>query len=165
MKVDAINDFLRFVRKEVFPAITDLGKLSDPQRIHVQKLVYTNLVDRFDTLVDSTILENCRNDALVEEASKNMVGMITEAELFRLLMNAETLQGALSTRLQDVLRTSVLRQRHSKKLQTLFKVATPDIDCWNKPRVNPATGEILESIKPPNRQQLNRTGFLGGLIP
>lgn len=153
MQTKTIRDFQKFVNSEVTPAITDLGKLDDRHRIHVQKLVYTNLVDRFDTMVDSTILENCREDVLVDEATKDLTGAITESDLVRLLMHAETLQEALSTKLRNSLRNSVLRQRHSKKLQTLFKVIKPDVNCWSVPRVNPANGEILEKITPPNKQQ------------
>lgn len=153
MKTETIKDFQRFVIKEVLPAIADLGKLSEAQRIHVQKLVYTNLVDRFDTLVDTTILTNCREDILVEEASKDLRGSITEADLVRLLMNSATLQDALDSKLQGALRNSVLRQRHSKKLETLFRVFAPELKATGKPRVNPATGEILDDIKPSNNQQ------------
>lgn len=72
MNTESVKDFQRFVSKEVRPAIKDLEKLSEAQRIHVQKLAYTNLVDRFDTLVDTTILDNCREDYLVDEASKDL---------------------------------------------------------------------------------------------
>jgi hypothetical protein len=153
VKIDAIKDFQRFVNKEVLPAIADLGKLSEAQRIHVQKLVYTNLVDRFDTLVDTSILDNCREDFLVEEASKDLTGSITEADLVRLLMNAATLQDALNNKLKGALRNSVIRQRHSRKLETLFKVFLPEMKNLNKPRVNPATGKILGDFKPTNNQQ------------
>ena len=163
MLVQAIQTFQRFVNKEVKPAIADLDKLAEAQRIHVQKLVYTNLVDRFDTLVDSTLLDNCRKEVLVNEASKDLTRTITEADLVRLLMHAdtlETLQEALSTKLKSALRNSVLRQRHSRKLETLFRVAMPELQCWSKPRVNPTTGEILAEIKPANhRQPLSLCGY------
>jgi hypothetical protein len=156
----AVKDFQRFVKKEVLLAIADLGKLSEAQRIHVQKLVYTNLVDRFDTLVDTTILCNCREDVLVDEASKDLTGSITEADLVRLLMHSATLQAALDTKLQGALRNSALRQRHSKKLETLFRVFAPDLKATGKPRVNPATGEILDEIRPANnRQPLSICGY------
>jgi hypothetical protein len=156
----AVKDFQRFVKKEVLLAIADLGKLSEAQRIHVQKLVYTNLVDRFDTLVDTTILYNCREDVLVDEASKDLTGSITEADLVRLLMHSATLQAALDTKLQGALRNSALRQRHSKKLETLFRVFAPDLKATGKPRVNPATGEILDEIRPANnRQPLSICGY------
>jgi hypothetical protein len=153
MQIAPIADFQKFIKTEVAPAVTDLGKLADKHRIHVQKLVYTNLVDRFDTLVDTMILENCREDPLVEEATKDLSGTVTESDLLRLLLHAETLQDAIGTRLRNALRNTVLRQRHSRKLQTLFKLMRPHFDCWGPPRVNPATGQILESIKPPNKQQ------------
>lgn len=160
MNTAAVKDFQRFVKKEVLLAIADLGKLSEAQRIHVQKLVYTNLVDRFDTLVDTTILYNCREDVLVDEASKDLTGSITEADLVRLLMHSATLQAALDTKLQGALRNSALRQRHSKKLETLFRVFAPDLKATGKPRVNPATGEILDEIRPANnRQPLSICGY------
>lgn len=160
MNTAAVKDFQRFVKKEVLLAIADLGKLSEAQRIHVQKLVYTNLVDRFDTLVDTTILCNCREDVLVDEASKDLTGSITEADLVRLLMHSATLQAALDTKLQGALRNSALRQRHSKKLETLFRVFAPDLKATGKPRVNPATGEILDEIRPANnRQPLSICGY------
>lgn len=153
MQTKTIKDFQKFVGTEVTPAISDLGKLDDRHRIHVQKLVYTNLVDRFDTMVDSTILENCREGTLIDEATKDLTGAITESDLVRLLIHADNLQEALNTKLRNSLRNSVLRQRHSKKLQTLFKVMRPELNCWSLPRVNPANGEILEAIKPTNKQQ------------
>jgi hypothetical protein len=153
MEKKAIKDFQKFVTGEVVPAITDLKKLDECHRIHVQKLVYTNLVDRFDTVVDTTVLDNCREDALVDEASKDLTGTVTESDLLRLLMHADGLQDAIATKLRNGLRNSVLRQRHSKKLQVLMGVLVPDINVWTLPRVNPADGKILEQIKPPNKQQ------------
>lgn len=91
----ATQEFKRFVETEALPAIADLQNLSDKQRIHVQKLVYTNLVDRFDTMIDQTILDNCRHAKLVDEALSGLSGAITEADLVRLLMQSETLQDAL----------------------------------------------------------------------
>ena len=153
MQLKPIKDFQKFVNVEVLPAITDLGKLGDQNRIHVQKLVYTNLVDRFDTMVDSTLLMNCREESLVNEALKDLSGTISESDLIRLLINVDNLQEALDIKLKNSLRNSVLNQRHSKKLQAMFRLLNPDINYWNLPRVNPATGDILEQIKPPNKQQ------------
>ena len=126
----------------------DIAKLADANRKPVQKLVYTNLVDRFDAIVDEAILENCRKEHLVEAAMKGMTQPFTEADVLRLLMEAQSIQDTIDTRLKDVLRIAVLRQRHSKKLATLFKVLKPDEDCLNKPRVNTATGQIFEEMTP-----------------
>ena len=148
MNTSRFDDFEKFVDNELLPAVTDIGKLADANRKHVQKLVYTNLVDRFDAMIDGAILDNCRREHLVEEAMKGMTQSVTEADVIRLLLEGASLQDAIDHRLKDVLRLAVLRQRHSKKLQTLFKVLKPDDNCWSKPRVNPATGAILASITP-----------------
>lgn len=153
MNIQPLKDFQTFVNKEIIPATNDIEKLVDANRVHVQKLVYTNLVDRFDTLVDVAILKNCREEHLVDEASKNMTSPILESELLRLLMHSDNLQEALNIKLQSALRNSVLRERHSRKLSILFTVFQPEVNCWSLPRVNIATGKILEQIKPQSRTQ------------
>jgi hypothetical protein len=51
-------------------------------------------------------------------------------------------------KLQDTLRNTILRHRHSKKLEFLLKILTP-LEGTNKiPRVNINTGEILDHITP-----------------
>jgi hypothetical protein len=148
MDTENFDDFLIFVEKELDPATTDLEHLADANRKHIQKLVYTNLVDRFDAMVDEAILGNFREEFLLNEALKSLSQPISESALVRLLMEAANIQAALDNRLQDSLRNSILRERHSKKLSTLFQVFQPEEDCWNKPRVNIADGSILGQIKP-----------------
>lgn len=152
MKTDSLKTFKVFVEKEILPAAAELEGLADKSRRHLQKLAYTNLVDRFDSLIDEMILDNCREDFLVAVASKNLTQQVTEAELLKLLLHSGNLQSALETKLRDGLRNTVLRERHSKKLKVLFDVFKPDDGCWNQPRVNIATGAIFDHIKPQNRK-------------
>ncbi len=140
MNIERFADFSKFVEKEILPATKDLEKFDDPSRKHVQKLVYTNLVDRFDAMVDGAILDNCREGHLVAEAAKVLTKPITESDLLQLLMHSEDIQEALNNKLKDSLRNEVLRERHSRKLSTLFRVFQPDQECWNQPRVNISVG-------------------------
>jgi hypothetical protein len=166
MKTDCFDEFGKFVAKVLLPATKDVGKLADTNRKHVQKLVYTNLVDRFDAMVGEAILENCRKEHLVKEAMKGMTQPVTEADVLRLLMEGQSIQDAIDVRLKDVLSIAVLRQRHSKKLATLFKVLKPDEECWNKPRVNTATGQIFEQMTSHRRRFRTRcAGMLIGCTP
>ncbi len=148
MKIDSITVFLSYLQNEVLPAADDLEKLEDANRKHIQKLIYTNLVDRFDSVIDGLLLDNCRSDYLAEEATKGMSQSITEAELIKLLMNSGDLQTAIDEKLKSALRNSVLRQRHSRKLASVFSTFRGDEYAKNQPRVNISTGAILEKIKP-----------------
>ncbi|PYJ64479.1 MAG: hypothetical protein DME76_19925 [Verrucomicrobia bacterium] len=47
MNVDAIDALLAFLDTEVSSAVTELGRVVEGSRKHLQKLVYTNVVDRF----------------------------------------------------------------------------------------------------------------------
>ncbi len=147
MNTARINEFTKFLEKELLPGIDELEKLSDGNRKHVQKLVYTNLVDRFDYLVDKLILENCREEQLVSKAFDGNDNPVTESYLIKLLLNSADLQSALDTRLQDKLRLLVLRQRHSRKLFSLLALCGDIGEFEKKPRVNPSTGDIAESFK------------------
>jgi len=153
MDTKAIKDFKKYVEKEIEPAIIDLESLDEKNRIHVQKLVYTNLVDRFDTMVDTTILDNCRENGFMDISLKDMTGNVTESDLIKILMHGEDLQGALDIKLKTGLRNTVLRERHSRKLTILFSVVSPDINCTGVQRVNVPTGKVMEKIKPQKQIQ------------
>ena len=47
-----IDDFVAFLDREVNSAVTELTKVAEASRKHLQKLVYTNVVDRFDSTID-----------------------------------------------------------------------------------------------------------------
>ena len=151
MNIDSLNEFKTFIEGEITPATKDLEKLADANRKHVQKLVFTNLVDRFDAAVDTCLLGNCREEVLVADATKRMSQPIIEADLVQLLLRSEDIQTSLEAKLQDSIRESILRQRHSRKLAKLFEVLQPDQECWNTPRVNVSVGTIHGKIKPQQR--------------
>jgi hypothetical protein len=152
LNYQAIDSFTKFVDKEILPATDDIKKLPDASRVHIQKLVYTNLVDRFDTLIDHTVLDNFREEFLVKEALKDGTTPISEAKLYKLLLNSDGLQDALELRLQAGLRNSILRGRHSHKLSMLLQLAVPQAAAHKPvPRVNLNNGEVVEKLKPQRR--------------
>jgi len=141
-----IKDFTNFLHKELGPGVDELENLSDRNRKHVQNLVYTNLIDRFDYLIDKLILDNCREEQLIAKAFAGNDQPVTESYLVSLLLNSSDLQSALDARLQDKLRLSVLKQRHSRKLFTLMSLCDGIGEIEKKPRVNPSTGEIGDNF-------------------
>lgn len=154
MDKTAIKDFLRYLDKEVEPAIKDIGKLTEKNRLHIQKLVYTNIVDRFDTMIDDLIIDNCREESFMDKSLADMSGNVTESELVKILVHGENLQGALDIKLRNGLRNTVLRDRHSKKLTSVFNAFDPDVDPVNAQRVNLPTGKIHTKITPQKAVQI-----------
>ena len=147
MNIEKIQSFRSFLDSELIPAADDLENLEDKHRKHIQKLMFTNLVDRFDSMIDGMLLDNCRDEFLVSEAFKGLTQPITESALLELLMKGDDLQDALDHRLKDALRLSVLRLRHSRKLVKLFSISEEAANFGKKPRVNPSTGEIVDKFK------------------
>ena len=129
------------------PGADDLERLETRNRKHVQKLVYTNVVDRFDYLIDKLLLDNCREELLISKAFAGNDQPIRESDLIKLLLETADLRTAVDLRLQEKLRFSALRLRHSRKLSLLLSLCDDVGDFKNKPRVNPSTGDIKSSFK------------------
>ena len=152
MVTDAIEEFREFLNKEFLSAANELENItSESGRKHLQKLVYTNLVDRFDYMVDQALIENWSHETLVSDAVKNLEKPFTEAEFVKGILSGKDLKSLAETKIQETLKTTVLRERHSGKLSKLSAIFAADEEVWNRPRVNISTGEILNQIKPQNK--------------
>ena len=161
MDLSPIREFETFAAKQIDPAIIDLKELPDDSRKHIQRLLFTNLVDQFDVMVDRLLLQNCREDALAEKALSKATGNVTEGDLIRLLMNGDKLEEALATKLKDEIRNSTLSKRHSLKLKELLATLFEDQSLHTQmPRVNVNTGQIVDKFKIANKKMPHSvTGF------
>ena len=151
MHTEKINEFLKFISKDLNPGLNDLERLDRPNRVHIQKLVFTNLTDRFDHLIDKLILDNCREEKLLSKILDDKDAPVRESDFFRILLETNDLQKALTLRLQDKLRASILRERHSLKLSTLLDLCDGTGNVFNKPRVNISTGDIHDKFTVQNK--------------
>jgi hypothetical protein len=147
MELSKCREFLKFIDDYIIPSRNDIENLGTANRVHIQKLLYTNTVDRFDAMIDGVLLDNCRHGPLLEKATSGMNKEMTEADLVVLLINNDSLQTAITDKLKDALRLSVLRERHSKKLRALLSALCPDDASLisKKPRVHLPTGELRET--------------------
>ena len=125
---------------------------NETSRKHLQKLAYTNIVNRFDTMIDNTLLDNCRSQYLVDKATANLNSPVMESDLIKLLLKGKDIDDALDSKIIDSLRISVLRDRHSRKLQQLFELFGQGDKVWKTPRVNISTGRIFEKMTPLNNK-------------
>ncbi len=148
MNTEPVKELRRYIDKQINPSLTDIEELTEASRKHVQKLVYTNLVDRFDVMIDYMILANCRSESIYETLSDHLNDTISEAYLLELLMNSEDIQDVIDERLKDVSRTTILRKRHSQKVAFLLKAFDLAEYTKRKPQVQVGNGRIVPSAKP-----------------
>lgn len=142
-----MEDFSEFVDNEIVPSISELEKLSAGNRIHLQKLIFTNLVDRFDYAVDKTLLDFIHHASIRDSILKDRKEPVTEQKLFEFLLKTPVeIHSSLTDSLKDDLRKVVLRKRISVKLSKLCVILAPN-ENLQKPRVNEATGDILAKRK------------------
>ena len=165
MNTDRVSEFEKYLKREINEAVKELKKFdNDDSRIHIQKLVLASLVDRFDYMIDNTILDNCREEMLVRKTLKAFKDKpMKENELLRVLVYGDDLQAVLDEKLKHRLNDIVLSDRHSLKLATLLELCTgKDINELKKaPRVNPATGEIFKQDYKHPTDRSSPTGICG----
>lgn len=152
MKKSAITEFVNYVDDEILPATDELKKLGDKNRKHLQKLVYTNLVNRFDSMIDHAIIDNYDSEELLNRGLQTLNTNVTEADMLRLLLKGKSIANEIRTRIEAALSATILRERHCKKLSTLFQSITSEKAAWNHPRVNVSTGSILTKRTIDNKQ-------------
>ncbi|XOZ32179.1 hypothetical protein ACMDCT_08145 [Halomonadaceae bacterium KBTZ08] len=143
MNESGITEFKKYVDTQISPSISEIKGLNDNSRKHVQKLVYTNLVDRFDVMIDTAILGNCRSEFVVEAISPSLTETVSEQYLLQLLMDADNVQDAIDERLKASVRNNILRKRHSQKLQFLLKLFDRLEYTKPKPQVQPGNGNVV----------------------
>src|SRR5229473_2176268 len=113
---DRIEEFEAFLDGEVSSATSELEDIEERSRKHLQKLVYTNLVDRFDSMVDHVLLDNAFNETLLGDALKILDDPLSEGETLRLFVDASKAKTHVDNRIQETLRNTLLRSRHSQKV-------------------------------------------------
>ncbi len=145
MEISAISEFKNYIENQIVPSIAEIKGLEDKSRKHVQKLVYTNLVDRFDVMIDIAILNNCRSEFVINAISPSLTETVNEHYLLQLLINTDSVQDAIDEKLKSAIRNSILRKRHSQKLQFLLKLFDRLEYTSLKPQVQPGNGNIVKN--------------------
>lgn len=147
MNYQRLDEFVTFLDREVSSAVAELQNVAEQSRRHLQKLVYTNVADRFDVTVDYSLLDNALEEPLLSEILQELKDPLSEEEVLRLMTEPNSCKDRLKKRAEGVMRNGILRERHSRKLKKLFEALASSEDCCI-PRVNPATGLVTGKFKP-----------------
>jgi len=146
-----IKNFNKFNKKEIDSAVEELSSLREENRKHLQRLVYTNVVNRFDSLVDHLLMSHAvdTTSSLYEMVIHKVKDQpISQKEVYEILLSSDYRSASLE-RVEDLVREHFLRDRHSEKLQLLLT------ECYgakshelNAPRVNANNGKIHSKTTP-----------------
>lgn len=141
-----IESFRKFALNDINSAIKELeGINTEGNRKHLQRLVYANLVDRFDILVDELLLEfaiQTDNEFHNTVLSKVSNVSVPKSDYFEAMLSDDPRE-LIRQQIQTIVRNEFTRERHSKKLRTLlsicFDTSTNDLDSS---RVNANDGRV-----------------------
>ncbi|MDD5083600.1 MAG: hypothetical protein PHT88_01505 [Candidatus Moranbacteria bacterium] len=146
---EPLNDievFLDFCKNDIQSATKELeGITVERNRKHLQKLVYVNLINRFDYLIDNLLLWFSINNKSMRDTILNTVDkdVITKKEVFEIFFAKERSYELITEKIKELTRSNVLRSRHSSKLLKILEVCLDIKDCM-KPRVNNSDGKVFK---------------------
>lgn len=144
-----IEKFEKFINQEIESAVSELAKIqTESNRKHLQRLVYINLVNRFDSLVDSLLLKI----SLIESEFKNRVlnelkeEPVYMKDLYDILLSKDP-KTSVERRVQNIVKLKFLNQRHSIKLRQLlyYGLGWKETDL-DRPRVFTNNGSIFADV-------------------
>lgn len=143
-----INNFRDFCASVISPAINELKKIKgEKNRRHLQKLLYTNIVDRYDHLIDKLLLwMSVNNEALRSDIlNKQCAEPINKKEVYELFLLKEGAIGYIGDNIRAISRASLLRDNHSQKVRKIMaSMGFENIDSF---RVNNSNGHIIKKSK------------------
>ncbi|MFA6183980.1 MAG: hypothetical protein WC682_02655 [Parcubacteria group bacterium] len=140
-----IGVFLDFCKNDIQSATKELENIKvEKNRKHLQKLVYVNLVNRFDYLVDKLLLwfsvnNKSMRDEILGPLEKES---ISKKEVFEIFFVKEKSYELITEKIKELTKSNVLRSRHSTKILKILKTCLDIKDC-EKPRVNNGDGKIF----------------------
>jgi hypothetical protein len=142
--------FKKFTESEIYSALGELEKIkTESNRKHLQRLVYVNLVNRFDSLVDTLLLifsvkESEFKNKVLNEIRGEPVFL---SDVYEILLS-ENPKDAVEEKVGNVVRLRFLNQRHSVKLRNLLQNCFDwkDTDL-QRPRIFVNNGSIFNDVK------------------
>lgn len=145
-----ISKFETFINSEIDSAVKELAKIKvESNRKHLQRLVYVNLTNRFDLLIDALLLKYSVVDGefkqkVLNETKEEPVFL---KEIYEILLSDDP-KRAVKQKVEDITQLNFLSLRHSVKLRTLLKLCFnwKDADL-DKPRVFVNNGSIYQDTK------------------
>ena len=160
---EPLNDaevFLNFCQNDIQSAIKELEKIkTENNRRHLQRLVYVNLINRFDYLVDKLLLWFAINNSFLRDEILKSIEQetISRKEVFEIFFMKDRSYDLIIEKIKDLARSSLLRERHSRKLHKILSkcLAWKNIE---KPRVN-NDGKIFERTKKNSTQPNSISGY------
>lgn len=113
-----IKNFQKFAEQDVAAAISELKKINkDENRKHLQRLVYANLIDRFDVLVDELLLElatQSNNSFHSRVLSKVADTPVSQKDFFEVMVSDDS-KSIIEEQIKNIVRNEFIRSRHSTK--------------------------------------------------
>jgi len=137
--------FVGYLNTELSRAAKEINELKENNRKHIQKLLYTNMVDRFDSLLDELIIENALSPQLLEMALSSFTKPAEYRQLVEYILDPSTVRDRVIGKIKSNLETKVRHAGHAKKVKWLCDVYKED---GLESRVDENEGKIRKKRSP-----------------
>lgn len=144
--LEPIIEFKKYLEKDFRPAYKEIGGLDSKNRVHIQKLLYVSLLNRFDSSLDEFFRINSNLD--IEGLGSTIKDfMDTPVSTSMLIESLKEGISYLEDRRRSAIMSDIARKKHVDKARLMLKTIGFDDKSLNSSRVNNAKGAILKTFK------------------
>lgn len=157
VKMGSLRRFSVYLEKDFKPAYEEISKIAvSKNRVHIQKLLYVSLLNRFDSAIDEFFYENPESDVLESAIKSSLSQPLTAYEMIGLIRGGEDM---IADKIRSIVKAEVGRKKHVDKLSMMLKqLGFSDSDI-KKNRVNNASGSILDTYPATKTHPVSILGY------
>lgn len=156
-KIKSLRNFSSYLEKDFKPAYEEISKISiQKNRVHIQKLLYISVLNRFDSAIDEFFCENPESEVLETTIRNSLSQPMSGYEIIAFIRGGEA---AISEKFQSIVKVELGRRKHVDKLSLMLKhLGFGDAEL-KRCRVNNASGSILDSYPAQKTHPVSILGY------
>lgn len=157
VKIVSLRKFSVYLEKDFKPAYEEISKIAvSKNRVHIQKLLYVSLLNRFDSAIDEFFYENPESDVLESAIKSSLSQPLTAYEMIGLIRGGEDV---IADKIRSIVKAEVGRKKHVDKLSMMLKQLGFSDSEVKKNRVNNASGSILDAYSATKTHPVSILGY------
>jgi rubrerythrin len=154
---NSLKKFNSYLDKDFKPAYEEVSKISiSKNRVHIQKILYVSLLNRFDSAIDEFFYENPEAEVLESTIKSSLGQPMSGYEMIAFIRGGEN---AIAEKFKSIVKVELGRKKHVAKLALMLKQLGFSDSELKKNRVNNASGSILDSYPTQKTHPVSILGY------
>lgn len=158
----SLKKFKSYLDRDFEPAYGEIIAIKvEKNRIHIQKLLYVSLLNRFDSTLNDFLMENHHLEELNSIIKSSLSQNISEYDVYEIIKGGKNL---IDERIKSIVKNKACSRSHVDKLALVLRGSGLTDKEIKKNRINNNTGSIVDSVSASKTHPLSILGYADWLF-